>query len=201
MPNTQKVNYLRGKDLITIGIFSAIYFVLNFICMLISGLHPLVWILMPMNIAIVTGIPFLLLCAKVQKFGAVLIMGIITGLIYYVTGQFTVILLITFGCACLLAEAVRAMGKYRGAKVNTAAFALFSLGMTGSPLPIWVMRSSFLEQIREQGMAEDYITALERVSSPLMLMVMFAAAIAGALLGAFLARKMFKKHFEKAGMV
>ena len=57
MPNAQKVNYLRGKDLITIGIFSAIYFVLNFICMLISGLHPLVWILMPMNIAIVTGFP------------------------------------------------------------------------------------------------------------------------------------------------
>lgn len=109
MPNAQKVNYLRGKDLITIGIFSAIYFVLNFICMLISGLHPLVWILMPMNIAIVTGIPFLLLCAKVQKFGAVLIMGIITGLIYYVTGQFTVILLITFGCACLLAEVARAI--------------------------------------------------------------------------------------------
>ena len=201
MSNAQKANLLRGKDLITIGIFSAIYFVLNFICMLISGLHPLVWILMPMNIAVVTGIPFLLLCAKVQKFGAVLIMGIITGLIYYVTGQFTVILLITFGCACLLAEAARAMGKYRGAKANTAAFALFSLGMTGSPLPIWVMRSSFLAQIREQGMAEDYLTALERVSSPLMLVVMFAATIAGALLGAFLARKMFKKHFEKAGIV
>ena len=201
MPNAQKVNYLRGKDLITIGIFSAIYFVLNFICMLISGLHPLVWILMPMNIAIVTGIPFLLLCAKVQKFGAVLIMGIITGLIYYVTGQFTVILLITFGCACLLAEAVRAMGKYRGAKANTAAFALFSLGMTGSPLPIWLMRSSFLAQIREQGMPKEYLTELERVSSPLMLVVMFAAAIVGALLGALLARKMFKKHFEKAGMV
>ena len=38
MPNAQKANLLRGKDLITIGIFSAIYFVLNFICMLISGL-------------------------------------------------------------------------------------------------------------------------------------------------------------------
>ena len=38
MPNPQKANLLRGKDLIAIGIFSAIYFVLNFICMLISGL-------------------------------------------------------------------------------------------------------------------------------------------------------------------
>lgn len=38
---------LQGKDLISIGIFSAIYFVLNFICMLLSGLHPVIWILMP----------------------------------------------------------------------------------------------------------------------------------------------------------
>ena len=80
MPTAQKTNLPKGRDLIAICIFSAIYLVLNFICMLISGQHPLVWILMPMNIAIVTGIPFLLLCAKVQKLGAVLIMGVITGL-------------------------------------------------------------------------------------------------------------------------
>lgn len=200
MSSARKTNLLGGKDLISVGIFSAVYFVLNFLCMLLSGLHPLVWIFMPMNIAILTGVPFLLLCARVQKFGAVLLMGVITGLIYYVTGQFTVILLISFGCACLLAEAVRALGHYRGARANTAAFALFSLGMTGSPLPIWLMRSSFLAQIREQGMAEEYLSALERVSSPLMLAVMFAATIAGALLGALLARKMFRKHFEKAGI-
>lgn len=39
MPNVQKANLLHGKDLITIGIFSAIYFVLNFICLLVSGLR------------------------------------------------------------------------------------------------------------------------------------------------------------------
>ena len=119
MNSVKESKTLKGKDLITIGIFSAIYFVLNFICMLVSGLHPLIWILMPMNIAIVTGIPFLLMCAKVQKFGAVLIMGLITGLIYYVTGQFTVILLITFASACLLAELVRAIGHYKSFQVNT----------------------------------------------------------------------------------
>lgn len=39
MPNAQKTNRLKGKDLITVGIFSAIYLVLNFICMLICGPH------------------------------------------------------------------------------------------------------------------------------------------------------------------
>ena len=35
---------LKGKDLITIGIFSAIYFVINFAFMLLGGIHPVLWI-------------------------------------------------------------------------------------------------------------------------------------------------------------
>ena len=37
---------LKGKDLITIGIFSAIYFVINFAFMLLGGIHPVLWMLM-----------------------------------------------------------------------------------------------------------------------------------------------------------
>ena len=43
-----------------------------------------------------SGIPFMLMCAKVQKPGAVLLMSLITGLIYFATGQFTVVILVTF---------------------------------------------------------------------------------------------------------
>ena len=42
---------MSGKDVITVGIFSAIYFVINFAFMLLGGLHPLLWILMPSLIA------------------------------------------------------------------------------------------------------------------------------------------------------
>ena len=43
---------MSGKDVITVGIFSAIYFVINFAFMLLGGLHPLLWILMPGFIAL-----------------------------------------------------------------------------------------------------------------------------------------------------
>ena len=46
---------MSGKDVITVGIFSAIYFVINFAFMLLGGLHPLLWILMPGFIALFTG--------------------------------------------------------------------------------------------------------------------------------------------------
>lgn len=143
---------MSGKDVITVGIFSAIYFVINFAFMLLGGLHPLLWILMPGFIALFTGIPYLMMCAKVQKVGSVLLMGLITGLIYYVTGQFTVVILVSFVLACGLAEITRVITHYRSMAGNLVSFVLFSVGMVGSPLPIWLMREDFLRQITEQGM-------------------------------------------------
>ena len=192
---------LKGRDLITVGIFSAIYFVINFIFMLMSGFHPIIWIFMPALIALFTGVPFMLMCAKVQKPGAVILMGLIAGLLYFVTGQFTIIILVTFVVGCVLGEIVRAATKYNSFKGNTIAFAMFSIGMTGSPLPIWIMRESFLAQIIQQGMPADYVATLEAVSSPAMLVVMIVAPLVTAVIGALLAKGMFKKHFTKAGIV
>ena len=201
MSATNNGKMLKGRDLITIGIFSALYFVINFAFMLVSGLHPLLWILMPGLIALFAGIPFLLMCAKVQKPGAVLLMGLITGLIYFATGQFTLIILITFVIGCGLGELIRACTHYHSFKGNALAYAGFSLGMIGSPLPIWVMRTDFLAQISSQGMPADYVETLTALSSPTMLIVMVLATVIGALIGAALTKGMFKKHFSKAGMV
>ena len=201
MSEPMKRRGMGGKDVITVGIFSAIYFVINFAFMLLGGLHPLLWILMPGFIALFTGIPYLMMCAKVQKVGSVLLMGIITGLIYYVTGQFTLVILVTFVLACGLAELTRGLTHYRSMAGNLVSFVLFSLGMVRSPLPIWLMREDFLRQITEQGMPADVINTLASLSSNEMLVVLFLAPIVGAIIGGFLARAMFRKHFEKAGLV
>ncbi len=192
---------LSGKDLINIGIFSALYFVLNFAFMLMSGLHPMIWILMPGLIALTTGIPFMLMCTKVRKAGAVVIMGFITALIYFVTGMFTPLILGMMAAACIVAESIRWVTHYSGFAGETAAFAAFSLGMCGSPLPIWIFHDSFFAQIASQGMSADYITTLDAFSSTPMLIVLFAAPVVLAVLGALIAKALFRKHFEKAGMI
>ena len=201
MSEQSKSRAMGGKDVITVGIFSAIYFVINFAFMLLGGIHPLLWILMPGFIALFTGIPYLMMCAKVQKVGSVLLMGLITGLIYYVTGQFTVVILISFATACILAELIRGLTHYQSMAGNLVSFVPFSVGMVGSPLPIWLMREDFLQQITEQGMPADYVNTLAALSSPGMLVVLFLAPIVGAVIGGLLAKAMFRKHFEKAGLV
>lgn len=192
---------LKGKDLITIGIFSAIYFVINFAFMLMGGIHPVFWILMPGFIAVFAGIPFILMVTKVQKLGAVFLMGFITALIYFATGQFTLVILISMASTCILAEAVRVVTKYNSFKGNLVAYVIFSLGMVGSPLPIWLFKADFLAQIMNQGMPADYVAAVEALSSNTILVVLFVAPIIGGIIGAFIARGLFKKHFVKAGIV
>ena len=81
------------------------------------------------------------------------------------------------------------------------AYAVFGLGMCGSPLPLWVFHDSFVSQIAEQGMGADYLASLDALSTTPMLIAMFAVTIVAGLAGAYIARCLFKKHFEKAGLV
>ena len=191
---------LTGKDVIAIGIYSAIYFVLNFAAMM-TGLIPLLWILLPGTVAILTGIPFLLMAVKVPKPGAVLIMGLITAFLYFVTGQFTVLILITMLIACVVSEAYRYITKYNLKFSNLAvAFILFSYGMTGSPLALFVYHESFLAQISET-MSQEYVVAISSYITTPMLILLLVSPIAGGFFGALIAGGIFKKHFKKAGIV
>ena len=100
---------LKGRDLITVGIFTALYFVINFLFMLLSGLHPYLWVFMPAIDALFAGIPFMLACAKVPKFGTVLIIGMVPSLIYFITGMFTPLILGLMLASCVVAEIIRAL--------------------------------------------------------------------------------------------
>ena len=82
-PSPSEGKVLKGRDLINIGIFTAIYFVIQFVFMLCGGIHPALWVFMPALDGLFAGIPFMLMCAKVQKPGAVVIMGLIVALIYF----------------------------------------------------------------------------------------------------------------------
>ena len=180
---------LKGRDLITIGIFSALYFILNLAAM-ITGFVPVLWLLLPGVAGILTGIPFMLMESKVQKPGAILIMGFITAILYFVTGQFTVLLLITFAIACILSEVYRAVTKYDNRFIHMAiSFILFCY------------KDSFLTQIQQNGMSAEYVQSLSGLISVPMLIALCISPIVGGAIGALIAKGLFRKHFRKAGIV
>lgn len=197
----KNIKRLKGKDQITIGIFTAIYFVLSFASNISGGLHPVIWIMSPIFAALLGSIPFMIMVTKVEKPFAVLMMGIIVGLLYFITGQFPISVPILFVVGSIVAEIIRYMRGYDKFKANALGFSFFSLGMAGSPLPIWLYKESFIAQIKDFGMPEGYISSLEKLASPSMLVSMIVLTLAAGFVGAFLTRILFKKHFTKAGIV
>ena len=69
--------------------FTAIYFVLvtiaTFSCALLPGVGN---ILLPAVAALISGSVYMLLAAKLQKFGGISIMGLVMGLFFFVSGHF-----------------------------------------------------------------------------------------------------------------
>ncbi|MFR8542942.1 MAG: MptD family putative ECF transporter S component [Enterocloster sp.] len=58
---------MGGRDVITVGIFSAIYFAINFAFMLLGGYTRCYGFWMPGFIALFTGIPYLMMCARCRR--------------------------------------------------------------------------------------------------------------------------------------
>lgn len=77
---------LKGKDLINIGIYAAIYCVImTAVAML--GFIPIMMPLLCVIVPLIGGIPMMLFMTKVDKFGMVTIYAMIVGLFLWITGM------------------------------------------------------------------------------------------------------------------
>lgn len=82
-----KKEKLNGKDFINIGIFTAIYMVIVIVIACTVGLIPIGFILLPIILPIIGGIPMMLYFTKVKKAGMLLIFEILFGLVMILTGM------------------------------------------------------------------------------------------------------------------
>ncbi|GAA0126845.1 MptD family putative ECF transporter S component [Clostridium sp. CTA-19] len=196
-----KNNKLQTKDLVTIGIFTAIYFVITILVMILVAIAPVIWLLYPGILAVVCGVIYMLLTAKIEKTGPVFIMSTITGIIYLVTGECTWVILATYVVTGLIAEVIRSSFGYKSFKGNLFAYCVFSLGMIGSPLPLWLFHDSFIQSIIEMGMDPSYVEKISTMVSGWSFIGMIIVTIICAIIGGFIGKSMLKKHFQKAGIV
>ena len=67
---------LNAKDFITVGIFTAIIFVVEFVCGMLGFIHPYVVASYAVLMPLLAGIPMMLFYTKVNKFGMITIMSI-----------------------------------------------------------------------------------------------------------------------------
>ena len=189
---------LNGKDLINIGIYTAIYYVIVFIAAML-GMIPIMYPMLAVICPIVGGIPFVLFLTKVKKFGMIWIMSVLLGILMLISGMgwYALAMSVLTG---LLSEFIYKSGNYKSAKCAVITNATFSLWVWANLLLLFVNRESFLAS-RAETVGQEYVDRLNSLTPgwlcPVLLLVCFVCGIIGGLLG----KSMLSKHFKKAGIV
>lgn len=193
---------LNAKDFILTGVLTAVMWL---ICMIISTvmslLGPVTNVFYPPVVAIPNGIVMMLLLAKVPKKGVLTICGVIQGVLFLVVGAFWFIpiSLVAGGVICDFLVMSR---KEISMKSMMAAYAVFSGIFTfGAIGPIKFLQSAFVAATEKNGIGQEYIDGLIRMTSVPMLEVIIAAGVICGLIGGLVGQKMLRKHFIKAGLV
>lgn len=188
---------LDVRDLINVGIFAAIYIIVVFIFGMI-GYIPVFLVLLPILVPFVGGIPFMLFVTKVKKFGMITIFSLLCGIIMFISGH-TWIPLVTFLIFGLLADLLMKSGDYQSSSKSILGYGVFSLGIMGNMLPLWVMRDNFFSYL-SSGMGTEYANVVASITPLWILFALIIAAFIAGIIGALIGRAILKKHFERAGI-
>jgi len=192
-----KEKKLKIKDLVTIGVFAVIYVVIIFALGMI-GFLPVLYLVYPALLGIVSGTVIMLFMAKVQKPWAVLILGMLTSVFMMVEGN-TYLLIIHSFVVMLIAELIRRVGNYNSFKYNMLSFAIFNTWICGSLMQMLWAREKYIEIAMVMG--EEYVNALIKLVTYPNMALVYLGAILGGLIGANIGRILLKKHFIKAGII
>ncbi|MCR4671344.1 MAG: MptD family putative ECF transporter S component [Saccharofermentans sp.] len=191
-------NRLKGKDLITVGIYTALYTV----CVFITGMFNAIPIFYPIYMFVgplLMGIPMALYYLKIEKFGMLTISGIIMAFFWYIAG-YTWISVACIVPASLLADIFLKVIGYKKFGAIITSYIFFSMGILAGPANLWFAGAGYWDGIRE-SMGEQYASQLAMYMPVWFLPIAVVLIAVGAVCGALVGRKMLNKHFKKAGIV
>jgi energy-coupling factor transport system substrate-specific component len=190
---------LSIKDLVTTGIFTAIFFVFTLIGGMFFAVNPVLTFYMPMGSALLCGPIYLLLVAKVQKRWSITILGVIMGIIWFATGMHWAFAL---GYAVMgsVADLVAGIGNYKGRKINMLSYMLLSLGAIFTYVLFFVDPEGWTGTMLKNGTEQSYIDTMNASAPSWLLAVIIFGTLLVAGFSAWVGGKMLRKQFEKAGI-
>ncbi len=196
-----KTDKLQTRDFISIGIFSLIYSVVAFVVGGITQMTPITFPFMPMIVALFTGTVFMLFITKIPRKGAVTILGIIAGLMVFISGMFW-LMGIFFATLGVVADFICASGNIRSFKKSLFAYCVFALSPMGAYIPMALIPVQFDEFMSKKGDVSPFAGIVDTIGTVWWILpCMLLGTILCAIIGGFIGRKLLKKHFEKAGIV
>ncbi|SCK41124.1 energy-coupling factor transport system substrate-specific component [Streptomyces sp. WMMB 714] len=191
---------MSPKDVINIGIFAALYIVTVGVFNLLEFINPVMTLVSSAISIVAAGVPFMLFLCKVRHGGMVTVFAVIVTGFMLLIGSPPVTLLVGV-VAALAAEAVLYVGQYRSRKLSVVAYAVFSTWFAGLMLPMLYARADFLSSPYMKEMGPEYVSQLDSLLSPAVLIGFDLSTLVFGLLGGALGLRLLDKHFRKAGLV
>ena len=190
---------LGVKDLVTVGIFSALFLVFALVGGISFAPNPVLTFYMPVGSALLCGPVYLLMLAKVKKRWAVSILGAILCIVWFVTGMHWAMALgyLVMGVA---ADLVAGAGEYKSKMMNSVSYIVISLGGTASYLVFFANPDGWAKTMLGNGTEQSYIDTMRETGSVWIMLVMLVGTVLAAAVSAFVGCKMLRKQFEKSGI-
>jgi len=170
---------LSARDLITTGVFTALFLVFMMIGGALFAPNPVLTFWMPAAAALLTGPVYLLLIARVPRHGPLVILGAVVGAILFATGMY-------WGWALasavlgILADIIAGVGRFRAKPLNLIAFVVYSLSPMGSYIMLWVNPSGYTAYLTGRGTEQAYMDTMMATATGWMLPAMVLSTIACA---------------------
>ena len=190
---------MSGRDLMTIGIFLAIYIVLYFAITMFGFLNP-VMMLVTLGLSIVVGaIPFMLFLARVKHAGMVALFAIVLGILLLVIG-FPPLSIGILVALAVVVELVLAATGYRSRWAGVLSYTIFSVWNTAPLLPLFYDRQGYFSSPSMSRMGPEYTARLDAFLSTGVLIGFDIAAVVLGLIGGVIALRLLRKSFARAGL-
>ena len=190
---------MSGRDLMTIGIFLAIYIVLYFAITMFGFLNP-VMMLVTLGLSIVVGaIPFMLFLARVKHAGMVALFAIVLGVLLLVIG-FPPLSIGVLVSLAVVVELVLAATGYRSRWAGVLSYTIFSVWNTAPLLPLFYDRQGYFSSPSMSRMGPEYTARLDAFLSTGVLIGFDIAAVVLGLIGGVIALRLLRKNFARAGL-
>jgi len=191
---------LTARDFITIGIFTAITWVVQMAVMYLGFLSPFIVAGYGVLIPLVTAIPMMLYYCRIEKFGMLTITSVIIAILLFIFGMGLTGAPICIA-AGLAADLIAKAGNYKSRIKTVISYGVFCVWVSASYLPLVLTAESYQQSLLDAGYDQSYtdtlFTLVAPKTYPIIILLCFVFGVIGALLG----RAVVKKHFEKAGIV
>lgn len=191
---------LTAKDFITIGIFTAIWFVIELACGMLGYIHPYIVASFVVLLPLAGAVPMMLFYSKIEKFGMLTIMSVLIAIIMFVTGMgfLGAPLIIASG---IVADLIAKAGGYKNFKMIVISYGVFCVWICANYFPVVVTAESYRQDLIDGGFSSEYADMLFRVINYKTIVILLFVCVVFGFLGAFLGKAVVRKHFEKAGIV